>query len=173
MNRRVTVGVTLAAGAAALLAVVGPQAAVREATRLPPRRLASLAVVGTAPVVVWGVSLWLAGRGAGTRPSLGRAVAGFTALSFANVVTPFGQAGGDPPAAAVIARGFGADFETGLAAVGGLNLANRAAAVGVGLVAAVVVADSLPVPLPAVLFAGVALAALVGLVVWGRRRTVV
>lgn len=160
------------------LLVIGPTAAIREATDLPARGLGLLLIVGLTPVVVWGVSLYVAGRGAGGHPTLPRAVAGFTVLSFTNAVTPFGQAGGDPPAAAVIGRGFDADFETGLAAVGAASVANRLAAVVLGVAATVVaVADgTLPAPsnrsVPIAAAAGVV--GIVGAVLaWRHRHTLV
>jgi uncharacterized protein (TIRG00374 family) len=57
----------------------------------------------------------------------------YVASGFLNAITPFGQAGGDPAAAALFGRALGTDFETGLAAIGSLNALNRVAGIVLGV----------------------------------------
>ena len=134
-RRQFLQGLLVAAIAVGLVALVGPGRVVTTLAAVPPEQLALVAVAGLTPVVVWGGSLAVAMGALGIEAGFWRAVAGFTAVSFCNLVTPFGQTGGDPPAGAVIARGFGCSFESGLTAVGAVNLCNRIAATALGLAA--------------------------------------
>lgn len=131
---RALVGASVGVAALALFAAVVGLGDVSGALRhVPPRRLRSLALVGLVPLVVWGTGLRVVFRALGRRLSLATAVSLFAVAGFLNAVTPFGQVGGDPPAAAVFARATGAEFETSLVAVGSLNAVNRVAAVVLGL----------------------------------------
>lgn len=119
---------------ATYLWVVGPDAVVRVLGDVPPRRLVSLAVVGLAPIVLWGCGLHLILARFGIAERLTRSLLLFSATAFLNNVTPFGQAGGSPVSAVLIERSLPTDFETGLAAIGSLNALNRVASLSLGLI---------------------------------------
>lgn len=132
--KRTGSGVLLGGGLLVLsLAVVGFADVQRALWRVPPRRMFSLLAVGVVPLFVWGTGLRLVFETLGHSLRLRHAVLLFTASSFLNAVTPFGQVGGDPPAAVLFSRTVGTDFETSLAAIGSLNALNRVAAVVLGL----------------------------------------
>ncbi len=102
--------------------------------RVPPDRALALAAIGFCPVLVWGLSLRIVFAAIGVADSVWEAVALFVASVFLNGVTPFGQVGGDPPSALLIARRADATFETGLAAIASVNALNRVAVVLLGVV---------------------------------------
>lgn len=92
-----------------------------------------LAVAATAGAfLVWGAGLGVVCGVLEHGPGLRRAVALFVATVFVNNVTPSGQAAGTPASAVVVARGIGADYETGLAATGTVVLVNNAVALALG-----------------------------------------
>ncbi len=69
----------------------------------------------------WGLVLWTVLRAIGQPLSAPRAVIVFSAAVFANNVTPFGQAGGEPITAMLIAGETGGEYETGLAAIASVD----------------------------------------------------
>lgn len=101
--------------------------------RVPPDRAFVLAVAGFCPVLVWGLSLRVVFAAIGVVVPVWEAVALFAASVFMNGVTPFGQVGGDPPSALLIARRTDTPFETGLAAIASVNALNRVAVVLLGV----------------------------------------
>lgn len=114
--------------------LVGPGPVHRALVQVSPRRLFSLLLVGVLPVVVWGTSLHLVLARFGIARRLLTSVFLFTAASFLNSVTPFGQVGGDPLSAVLFKRSLRTDFETGLAAIGSVNALNRVGSLFLGLV---------------------------------------
>lgn len=106
----------------------------RALSHVSPRRVLSLMVVGVVPVVVWGSALHLVFVRLGIGKRLITSVLLFTAASFLNSVTPFGQVGGDPLSAVLFKRSLRTDFETGLAAIGSVNALNRVASLFLGLI---------------------------------------
>ena len=94
------------------------------------------AVVGSVPIVLWGTGLRYVLDGVGASPTLLRAIVLFDATGFINSVTLFGQAGGDPVSGLLAARVVPMRYETGLAAIVGLNTINRLALVLLDLVGA-------------------------------------
>jgi len=69
----------------------------------------------------WGLVLWTVLRAIGSPLSAPRAVVVFSAAVFANNVTPFGQAGGEPITAMLVAEETGSEYETGLAAIASVD----------------------------------------------------
>jgi hypothetical protein len=163
---------------AAFLSVVGPGEVSRALWRVPPARLGSLLLVGVAPLVFWGIGLQLVFGRLGRPLPIGKSVLLFSASGFCNAITPFGQAGGDPLAAVLFGRAIGADFETGLAAIGSLNAINRIATVFLGLLGVGYLGSTLTaggsLGRAALVVAGLAIAGTVVLLVcWRYRRRLV
>jgi len=90
-------------------------------------RRADLALVAAATglstlwLVGWGMSLHTVLRAMDAPISIPQAVLVFTAAMFSNNVTPFGQAGGEPVSAYLIAEAADSDYETGLAAIASVD----------------------------------------------------
>lgn len=138
---------------------------------LGPRRVASIALVAVAPIMAWGLGFRLVLRGVGREVPHPRAVLLFAATLFANSVTPFGQAGGDPVSGAVVAESGHLAYERGLAAVVSINALNRLAAIALGFLGVgylgVRGAGGGPLRSAAIAVVGaLALLALLGLVAW-------
>ena len=89
-----------------------------------PTILALLPLVAMAWLTAWGLSLRVVLTVVGTPISTGKAVAIYTAAVFANNVTPFGQAGGEPVTAFLIADATNNRYETGLAAIASVDALN-------------------------------------------------
>ncbi len=98
------------------------------------RQLASVLLVATIPLAVWGLELHLVFTRLEQTPSVVTSVLLFVGTVSLNTITPFGQVGGNPPAALLCSRVLGTDFETGLVAVGTTNSLNRLASWCLGLV---------------------------------------
>lgn len=103
--------------------------------------LALLPAVAAAWLVAWGLSLRVVLGVIGTPVRVTTAVWIYTAATFANNVTPFGQAGGEPITAYLIADVTNNEYESGLAAIASVDALNffpsiSLAAVGLGYFAA-------------------------------------
>jgi len=83
--------------------------------------LPALFLVAVVWLSSWGLVLWTVLRALGHPLSAPRAVVVFSAAVFANNVTPFGQAGGEPITAMLIAGETGGEYETGLAAIASVD----------------------------------------------------
>ena len=157
--------------------VVGPDGVGAALRRPAAGETLTLAVAGFLPVVVWGCSLYVLLAATGVDLPIFRAIALFVASVFLNNVTPFGQLGGDPPSALLVARDSGARAESALAALGTLGGVNRVAALLIGVLGAtwygtrVVAAGRVREALVAVTALGVCLLSAVA-VVWRRRQQV-
>jgi uncharacterized protein (TIRG00374 family) len=106
--------------------------------------LAALVLADRAALVaVVGVALaWLAAWGMALRTVLGvldvpstpgRAFLVYASATFANNVTPFGQAGGEPFSALLISRATDCEYETGLAAIASVDALNFVPSIGFAL----------------------------------------
>ncbi|MWG33688.1 lysylphosphatidylglycerol synthase transmembrane domain-containing protein [Halomarina oriensis] len=122
---------------AGLLVFVGVDATVDAVSMADPAILVLLPFVALAWLVSWGLSLRIVLTVVGTPISTVKAVGIYTAAVFANNVTPFGQAGGEPVTAFLIADATENRYETGLAAIASVDALNlfpslSIAAVGLG-----------------------------------------
>jgi hypothetical protein len=142
-----------------------------------PVILALLPLVAAAWLVCWSLSLRVVLGVIETPVNVATAVLIYAAATFANNVTPFGQAGGEPIAAYIIADTTENRYESGLAAIASVDALNffpsiSLAAVGIGYFA---VTATLGQQLR---FAGVTVVALAlaisfgGYTVWRHRRRV-
>jgi uncharacterized protein (TIRG00374 family) len=118
---------------AVLVAVVGRRS-VTTATSVSGWAVAVTVGFVAGGLLLWGLGLWVVfdavDRPVGVGPSVALSLAG-TAL---NAVTPFGQVGGDPLTAGLIARATRTEYEVGLAAIGATNAVIRLVSVAVGVV---------------------------------------
>lgn len=129
------IGLT-AAGLALYIWLVGGSAVIAALWGVSLRRVARLVLAGFIPILLWGISLRVVLTGVGVAISVTDAVLLFLASVFLNNVTPFGQAGGDPPSGLLIAHVSDAKFEAGLAAIVSVNALNHIALVLLGVVGA-------------------------------------
>lgn len=133
-GRETLLGVAVAAAMlAGYVWLAGGEAVFRALGQLSPAWASALALAGSAPLLIWGVSLWVVFAAVHRRIPVWKAVGLFVATVYMNSVTPFGQLGGDPPSALLIAREGGTSFGSGLAAVGSVNALNRLAVVCLGV----------------------------------------
>ena len=134
-------------------------------------RVALVAVVAIAFawLASWGMALRTVLRVLDVPSTPGRAFLVYASATFANNVTPFGQAGGEPFSALLISRATDCEYETGLAAIASVDALNFVPSIGfalagvayyatvftvgrrVGVAATTVVALALVVPLAAYL----------------------
>jgi uncharacterized protein (TIRG00374 family) len=96
----------------------------------------SAVVLGLAVVWLsaWGLSLHTV-LGAMDAPlSATRSILVFSAAMFANNITPFGQAGGEPVSAFLISEATDAEYETGLAAIASVDTLHFVPSIGIAVV---------------------------------------
>jgi uncharacterized protein (TIRG00374 family) len=109
---------------AVLLAVVGVGDLLASLGRADRRVVAVMVVVAVGWLLAWGLALRIVLSVLGVEIGVVRAFATFAAATFANNVTPFGQAGGEPVTALFIANSTDAEYETGLAAIASVDALN-------------------------------------------------
>jgi uncharacterized protein (TIRG00374 family) len=107
-----------------LVWVVGVDRTVDALLSVDPLALVLVAVVALVWLTTWGLALWtvLWALGSPVRPYL--AVFVYAGAVFSNNVTPFGQAGGEPLSALIIASAADTEYETGLAAIASVDTAH-------------------------------------------------
>jgi len=81
-------------------------------------------VVAACWLTAWGLSLWTVLDVLGAPVTRSVAVLVFAGATFANNVTPFGQAGGEPVSALLVSRASDTEYETGLAAIASVDALN-------------------------------------------------
>ncbi|QSG11655.1 putative flippase [Halapricum desulfuricans] len=117
-----------------LLWVVGIDGIV---ARLREARLPVVAVLfGLVPLwlAAWGLCLHAVLRALGAPMSRVRSVVVFVAATFANQVTPFGQAGGEPISALLISEAADTDYENALAAIASVDTLHFFPSIGMAVV---------------------------------------
>jgi len=106
----------------------------------------SLVAVVAALMLGWvgvqGVALWMVWRSLGVRTPVWKAVLVFAGAAFANNMTPFGQAGGEPVAALLTTDVSDAEYETAFAAIASADALNFVPSTTLALVAAAAYAVS-------------------------------
>ncbi len=117
-----------------LLFIVGVDGIVAQLQRAEPAVVVVL--LGLIPLwlVAWGLCLHTVLRALGTPTSRVRSIVVFTAATFANQVTPFGQAGGEPISAFLISETADTEYENGLAAIASVDTLHFFPSIGMGLV---------------------------------------
>jgi hypothetical protein len=109
---------------AVLLWVVGIGSIVDAVSMADPPTLALVAGAAALWIVSWAMSLRTVLGVLGSPVGVGSSVLIYTAAVFANNVTPFGQAGGEPISAYLISEVTGNDYENGLAAIASVDALN-------------------------------------------------
>lgn len=138
-RRRATALGFLAAAAVlgVLLWVVGVDDLVAE-LQAADGRLAGFAIgLVVVWLVSWGLALWIVLGALDVETSITTAVLVFSGAMFANNVTPFGQAGGEPITALLIAETSEVAYERGLAAIASVDALNLVPSVALGLLGVV------------------------------------
>lgn len=114
--------------------LIGVDALGESLTNIQLNQFVGLVAVGLTSFIFWGIGLhYIVSHLARSRHPL-VAIMLMLMAGFLNAVTPFGQVGGDPPAALVTKRLFETDFETGLAAISTTSVVYRAMSVILGVV---------------------------------------
>ncbi|WP_029601809.1 lysylphosphatidylglycerol synthase transmembrane domain-containing protein [Halococcus hamelinensis] len=116
------------AGALGVLAVlfwfVGVGDVVSALSMASPPVLVVIVVVAACWLTAWGLSLRTVLGVLGAPITIPSAVLVFAGATFANNVTPFGQAGGEPVSALLVSRASESEYETGLAAIASVDALN-------------------------------------------------
>lgn len=160
-----------------LLVVVGVGDLLSSLARADRRVVVLMAVVALAWQLSWGLALRTVLAVLGVDVGVLRAFATFAAATFANNVTPFGQAGGEPVTALFISNSTDAEYETGLAAIASVDALNFVPSIAFALLGFGYYATAftlgrrlrIAAGVVALLAVGVAAAAYVG---WQRRRRI-
>lgn len=119
---------------AVLAAVVGVGDLLAALDRAGARGVAAVVAAAAVWLVAWALALRTVLGALDAHLSRPRAVAVYTAVLFANNVTPFGQAGGEPISALFISESTETAYETGLAAIAGADSLNFVPSTGLALV---------------------------------------
>lgn len=85
-------------------------------------------------LVAWGLCLHTVLRALGTPISRAHSVLVFVGATFANQVTPFGQAGGEPISAFLISEATDTEYENGLAAIASVDTLHFFPSIGIAVV---------------------------------------
>ncbi|MBS3760328.1 MAG: flippase-like domain-containing protein [Halodesulfurarchaeum sp.] len=107
-----------------LLSIVGLERIGTALSTASPGLLALVGLFGLGQVSAWGLSLRTVMGSLDEPVSRRKGIALYASAMFANNVTPFGQAGGEPVTAYVINRVTDTRFETGLAAIATVDAAH-------------------------------------------------
>jgi len=118
-------------------AVVGWERTVAGLRTADPAVVAAACLSSLLCLAAWGKTWQVVLRAVDVAVPYRRLVVTFYAATFANYVTPMGQAGGEPFIAYVLARDVGTDYERSLASVVVADLLRLAAFLSVGLVGVV------------------------------------
>ncbi|WP_338729942.1 lysylphosphatidylglycerol synthase transmembrane domain-containing protein [Haladaptatus sp. DJG-WS-42] len=115
--------------------LVGIDAIVAALSTANPMIFLGVLVSGAVWIVAWGLALWTVVNVLNGPMSAVRAIMLYAAAIFANNITPFGQAGGEPFSALLISRTTKTKYETGLAAIASVDALNFVPSIGLGLIA--------------------------------------
>lgn len=108
----------------ALLWVVGFSDVAQAFALVRPRALLYVAVIALLWLLAWALGLRVVLGSLDIHVSVPGVYVIQAAVQFANSVTPFGQAGGEPISALLISRSVDAEYETGLAAIASADAIN-------------------------------------------------
>ncbi|NEU55591.1 lysylphosphatidylglycerol synthase transmembrane domain-containing protein [Halorussus sp. MSC15.2] len=108
----------------ALYSLVGLEDVASALSRADPWLVASVCVVAVGWLFAWAMALRTVLSVIAVEVSVWRAFLLFAGATFANNVTPFGQAGGEPFSALLVSRTTGTEYENGLAAVASVDTLN-------------------------------------------------
>jgi uncharacterized protein (TIRG00374 family) len=115
-------GAALVFGVLAVLVDVGRLVAVLRSAS--PPLVGAVALLGVGWLFAWGLELRTVLGTLGVDLSIRESFLVYASAAFANAVTPFGQAGGEPVTALLVSRVTPARYETGLAAIASVDTLN-------------------------------------------------
>jgi uncharacterized protein (TIRG00374 family) len=134
---------------AGMVYVVGLDGVLTAIGMLQPTDIALLVVVTLGYLLAWALALRTVLAALGVEATFVEATLLFASATFANNITPFGQAGGEPFSALLVARATDSEYESALAAVASVDTINFIPSIalsGIGLayyIAVVAVGDEL------------------------------
>lgn len=139
VDRRTALKIALGFAVAVVLiyllgAVVGWEATVARLRMADPWLVLAALVSTVLCLLAWGRTWQIVLSAVGVRVPYGKLVVTFFAATFANYVTPMGQAGGEPFIAFILSRDTAADFEESLASVVIADILRMLPFLNVGLV---------------------------------------
>jgi len=108
----------------ALYSVVGVTDVLAALSGADPAVIAAVYLAAVCWLFAWGLTLRTVLSVVGVEVSMIRGFLLLAGATFANNVTPFGQAGGEPFAALLVSRTTGTEYENGLAAVASVDTIN-------------------------------------------------
>ncbi|WP_435551923.1 lysylphosphatidylglycerol synthase transmembrane domain-containing protein [Natrinema sp. CGMCC1.2065] len=109
---------------AVLFFAVGARDIVDSLLSAKPSLVVATFVLAVAWLVAWSLMLRTVLAGLGIRVPVGKSFLVYSGAVFANNVTPFGQAGGEPVAALLISKVSDARYETGLVGIASVDVLN-------------------------------------------------
>ncbi|WP_132059072.1 lysylphosphatidylglycerol synthase transmembrane domain-containing protein [Halorussus amylolyticus] len=118
----------------ALYSVVGLSEVLGALSRADPLAVVAVGLVALAWLVAWSLALRTVLAVVAVEVSVRRAFLLFAGATFANNVTPFGQAGGEPFSALLVSRTTGTEYENGLATVASVDTLNFVPSISFALV---------------------------------------
>ncbi|MFB6353939.1 MAG: YbhN family protein [Halobacteriales archaeon] len=116
-----------------LLYVVGVDAFVAEVTRADQRVLALVLLATLGWLLAWGLGMRTVLAVLGIEVSVAQSFLVVNGAMFANNITPFGQAGGEPVTALLISTITGTEYERALAAIASLDTLNFVPSISLAL----------------------------------------
>lgn len=119
---------------AALVWIVGVDDVLRAFARARAVVVVLVLLVAACWLFAWGLSLRTVLESLGAPLSPQVAVLVYTGAVFSNNVTPFGQAGGEPLSALLIAEAADTEYETGLAAIASVDTIHFVPSIGIATV---------------------------------------
>lgn len=119
---------------AGLVVLVGAGDAIREFRSAQPSVLLLVVFAAVVWLSAWGLALQTVLGAMGVQVGALRAIGVFTGAMFANNVTPFGQAGGEPVSALLISKATDCEYETGLAAIASVDVLHFVPSIGFAIV---------------------------------------
>ncbi|MDR5656194.1 lysylphosphatidylglycerol synthase transmembrane domain-containing protein [Halodesulfurarchaeum sp. HSR-GB] len=120
-----------------LLSFVGIERIGQALSAANPQLVGLVAAFGLAQVAAWGLSLRTVLGSLGVSVSRPKGIALYASAMFANNVTPFGQAGGEPVTAYVINRVTDTRYESALAAIATVDAAHIFTSISIAVFGAV------------------------------------
>ncbi|EMA48058.1 lysylphosphatidylglycerol synthase transmembrane domain-containing protein [Halococcus salifodinae] len=114
--------------------IIGPHEIYSALTVNQPVILIAIVGVAACWLTAWGLSLRVVLDALDAPIPISTAVLVFASATFANNVTPFGQAGGEPVSALLISRASNREYETGLAAIASVDALNFVPSIGLALI---------------------------------------
>ncbi|WP_137284455.1 lysylphosphatidylglycerol synthase transmembrane domain-containing protein [Halorussus salinisoli] len=118
----------------ALYSIVGLEDVLSALSRADPWLVAAVCAAAVGWLFAWGLALRTVLSVIAVEVTVLRSFLLFAGATFANNVTPFGQAGGEPFSALLVSRTTGTEYENGLAAVASVDTLNFVPSISFALV---------------------------------------